>query len=159
MKVRLSIGQKPWSGHLNIDPAPQPDGDKGFDVVPLDPRNIDSVVNDAECNELIIEDIVDYVPRNELKPVLQGWVKKLRHNGILHLCGTDLFEISRLYLTGRVNNDEINLVLYGGRQHSWDQKSGLTNIREVVDLLTQLGLQVTLQKLDGIKLVIEAVRP
>ena len=74
MKIRITVGEKEkLNGYINIDPITK------FDDMPYDIRNLDDVVSDAECMEIISDDVIDFLEKKGSMEALAHWVKKIRH--------------------------------------------------------------------------------
>jgi len=100
MKVHISVKNKPLEGYLN-----------------LDYNSIDQLVDkvdDAEALEILVEDMINYIPLNEMAQFLKILVSKLRHSGILKITGTDAYEIARSYVNGIISIKDLNDLLYSG---------------------------------------------
>ena len=97
MKINITIGGSEKSGYLNIDALKD-----------LEIRNLDEYVDPAECFEIVAEDIVDYIPKQELPSVIDNWVSKLRHQGTIIVGGTDAFEVCKMFSQNSINLVELN---------------------------------------------------
>jgi hypothetical protein len=65
MKLRITVGsEQKINGYINIDPVSQ------FDDLQADLRNLDLVADDAECSEILAEEVIDFVHREEVYPLL-----------------------------------------------------------------------------------------
>jgi Glu-tRNA(Gln) amidotransferase subunit E-like FAD-binding protein len=161
MKVKLSIGQTPWTGYLNIDPAPQSTSNKidDYKIVAGDIRNIDAFVEDAECQELIVQGAIDYVPIRLVVDVLHHWIKKLRHKGIITITGTNLESLFKLYLNGQLTTLDINQLLYGVCEHPWTYKSSCICLEEVDEVFRKAGLNIIRKKIEESSFTIVGQRP
>lgn len=158
MKVRLAVHQPPYSGYLNVDPVPILEEGKDYNVSQTDFRNLDNVCSQSSLFELLCDDVLDYIPRTNLRAVLSNWVSKLRHSGKITLSGTDIYEVCRLFLTGSINNEEFNVITHGSHNDVWDVKLSQSTLNEVTDLLSEFGLKIVSKSLDGFRFFIEAVR-
>ena len=78
MKIRITVGEKEeLNGYINVDPITK------FEGVPSDLRNLDDIASDAECTEIISDDVIDYLDKEDSLAALSHWVKKLRSGGII----------------------------------------------------------------------------
>lgn len=158
MKVRLSVGQQPYSGYLNIDPFPSLEQGKQYDVVPGDIKNLDNFVEPAQATEILAIDVLDYINHSEMVAVLNHYTSKLRHRGKIVIGGTDAMETAKQYLTGKLDTVDFNNTMFGSSQNAWSQKSGVITLTELWQLLQDLGLKVTKKNIDGNKMFVEAFR-
>ena len=122
-------------------------------------NDISNLVEDNECLEILAPTIINYLPFNQLQQIITGWVSKLRHGGKIVLGGTDLYEISKRVTRGEIDTDLANVLIYGQQTGVWDVKRSQLNLKDVSDLLSHLGLKIITKKLDGIDMVVEAIRP
>lgn len=147
MKIQISINDQPMSGYAYVNPK------YGQDIY-----NLDNILADNECNEIFAENIMDYIPLNKMMPAVTHWVKKLRHNGKIILGGTDVYELSKRVVRGEINTIQANELLFGNQDSTWSVKRGQINMKDLVDLLQELGLKVTKKVLVDMTMVVEAVR-
>jgi hypothetical protein len=152
MIVRLSVNKKPISGYVNIDPRPLPT-DYEVTVHPNGIENIDNIIGQAECLELIADDCINHVPGTKLLDCITNWVSKLRHNGKLTITGNDAEVLCKAYLNGELDTKEFNEALF-----EKSNKSCFTS-DDIGIILTTLGLRLTSKQLQGHKYIITAKRP
>jgi hypothetical protein len=146
MKLNITIQPYELSGYKNISPL------TGSNV-------LDLPVEQAECTEIIAEDIIDYILYDKIQEVVSGYVSKLRHGGRIILGGTDVFEVSKQCLTQATPVQKINTILYGdGNPSGWGFKRSCTTIIHITSILSQLGLKITKQRLEETKFIVEAYR-
>lgn len=148
MKVLITINEDNIEGYLKISPM------LGHYL-----NDISNLVEDNECLEILAPTIINYLPFNQLQQIITGWVSKLRHGGKIVLGGTDLYEISKRVTRGEIDTDLANVLIYGQQTGVWDVKRSQLNLKDVSDLLSHLGLKIITKKLDGIDMVVEAIRP
>lgn len=147
MRLYITNGPDELSGYTIYSPI------KGNDIRKLD----DDLVGDSECTEILAPNIVDFIPLSFLVSVLQNYIRKLRKNCEITLGGTDVYILAR-DIAARTNHpSQINSLIYGG-PNSWDLKSGLIGINDLVGLLEELGLKITHKSLDGITYLVKAVK-
>ena len=154
MKIRISVGQREkLNGYVNIDPI------RKFDDVAVDIRNIDSIASDAECTEIICEDVIDFLHREESFTVLKHWAKKIRHKGKIVITSVDTHQVCKSFLDKEIDIDQFNKIVHGTFQAPWDVRLSQTTLEELSSFLESNGLQVTKKRVNGIKLIVEAQRP
>lgn len=156
MKLKLSVGDIPFSGYLNIDPIPQATPANG-DLLVGDPRIL-NMVETSECTEILAPDILDYIHISQLIPFIQLLVSKLRHGGRLIIGGTDLHTLSRCYMIGEIKTEDLVNKLYGDQFGAWKNKCGAYPMHEIVAILKELGLQIVRKNLTNDKMFVEGVR-
>jgi hypothetical protein len=123
----------------------------------IEPRiNLDDVVQNAECEEILALNIMDYIPTEIVYNILKHYVSKLRHGGKIILGGTDLVLLSKEIVTGRLNIVEANKMLHGSNGEI--KKNGQISLSDLDDILKSLNLKIMKRRIDGIKFYIEGVR-
>ncbi len=152
MKLNLGIDISLMSGYTTIDPA------GGQDKVCLDIRNIDSVVDNGECEEINASRILDHIHGSQLYSVIQHWVSKLAHGGKIILGGKDILEVSKLVVTGSIGNSDSNKVFYGVNNSSLGLQRGMYECNEIVSILSELGLHIDKKRINGLDFIVEAHR-
>lgn len=154
MKVRITVGEKEkLNGYLNIDPISK------FDDLSVDIRNLDDVVSDAECTEIISEDVIDFLKKDESIKVLSHWVKKIRHGGKIIVTSIDAYEVSKSFYRKTIDIAVFNKAIHGNFLEPWDVRLSHTTIEELSEFFRSQGLNVTKKRTNGIKLIVEAERP
>jgi len=154
MKVRITVGaEEKLNGYINLDPISK------FDSLDTDLRNLDGIVEDAECSEIIAEEVIDFVGRQEVYPILDHWISKLRHDGKIFLSFYDTRQIAKAFFRGKINLDEFNMIVHGTFSASWDIRLSHTTVEELSTFLESRGLVITKKTLDGLKATIGAIRP
>lgn len=148
MKINITIGGSEKSGYLNIDALKD-----------LEIRNLDEYVDPAECFEIVAEDIVDYIPKQELSSVIDNWVSKLRHQGTIVVGGTDAFEVCKMFSQNSINLVELNTLLHGEQSQGWDVRLNQLTLEAVCEELEKRGLRLLKKRINGFKFSVEAERP
>ena len=148
MKVLITIDEPNIEGYLKISPM------LGHYL-----NDISNLVDDNECLEILAPTIINYLPFNQLQQIITGWVGKLRHGGKIVIGGIDLYEVSKRVVRGEIETDLANALLYGTQNGVWDVRRSQLNLKDISDLLSHLGLKIITKKLDGIDMIVEAVRP
>ena len=93
MKVRITVGeQEKLNGYTNVDPITK------FDGISIDVRNLDGLVSDAECTEIVSEGVIDYLDRRDFILAINNWVKKMRHGGKIVVTSIDALEVAKGFL-------------------------------------------------------------
>ena len=154
MKIRITVGEKEkLNGYINMDPITK------FDDMLYDIRNLDDVVSDAECMEIISDDVIDFLEKKGSMEALSHWVKKIRHGGKIVVTSIDAYEVAKSFYRKNLDIDMFNKAIHGNFSAPWDVRLSHTTIEELSDFLQSQGLNVTKKRINGIKLIIEAERP
>ena len=149
MKINLKLGGEDKNGYLNID------GLNGMEL-----RNLDEYVDDAECIEVLAENILDYIPREDIEFALNNWANKIRHQGILVIGGTEATEVSKLLSNGALSIEQWNACVHGEQDENspWDVKLNQFTIEKACEELESRGLVVTKKRVNGLQFVVEGER-
>jgi hypothetical protein len=109
-----------------------------------------STLSDNECENILANEIIDYVSIENIMSVVQQIVKKLRLGGTLVIGGTDI----RLF----AKNVSNCLIGEGEASQIIKEKLSMTNPQKIIGLLSQLGLKVQSSIISGVHYEITAVR-
>jgi len=154
MKIRITVGeQEKLNGYLNIDPITK------FDGLAVDIRNLDEAVSDAECTEIISEDVIDFLEKEESMISLSHWIKKLRHGGKIIVTSVDAREVSRSFYRKEIDIEIFNKAVHGNFSEPWDVRLSHSTLEELSRFFESQNLKVTKKRINGIKLIVEAQRP
>lgn len=112
MRVQLTIQKPALNGFLVIDPTCQPG--QNDRVLCQNITNLDDLVDNNECEEIICEEVLDYLPLPARLPALSNYLTKIQHGGTIVITGLCPYEASRLVHQGQLSNlQQINALLYG----------------------------------------------
>ena len=142
--------------HLNLDPFTSDETDV---LTRSDIKNLDSFVDDAEAQEIIALDVIDYIPLTDINAVIKHWVSKLRHGGLLIIGGTDLFEVSKAFAQYRLDITEANKLIHGEQSKPYLVKRTNFTTLGLADYLSSLGLKLQKKRINDFHLTVEATRP
>ena len=153
MKIRITVGEKDkLNGYVNIDPITK------FDDLSVDIRDISEVVSDSECVELISEDVIDYLEKEQSIQALSGWIKKIRHGGKIIVTSVDAYGAAKSFYRKEIDIATFNKIIHGNFLLPWDVRLSHTTIEELCELFESKGLKITKKRINGIKLIVEAER-
>jgi predicted SAM-dependent methyltransferase len=158
-KVKISVGDLPYTGYINIDPVPQIEESKlsEYTILVGNPSDL-SQIEDGSCDEIIVRQFVEHLNTNNLFSTLTAWAKKLRRNGEIIISGTDFFTLMSLYKNGQLTLSETNAILFGEQKRAWDSKSLCVNISDITDILSSAGLKIISKQIEGFIYIIKAKR-
>lgn len=128
MKVNLAINGIALNGYLNLDPLTQPN-DKSKVNHTLD--NIDDLVDNNECEEVLAYGVIDVFPIEVKKDKLTHWASKVEHKGLFVFSGTDIRKVTKLISDERMDLKNSNAALYGNpAANPWTTKRSLWTLEE-----------------------------
>lgn len=151
-KVRIGYNQIEMQGYIHIDPKPVNPDIPAYPN-PLSEIDLDTIVDNNECTEIVAGELINFVPAEKLVNVIGQISRKLRHGGRLCIGGTDLYAFSVAVINGVLNPLEANEAIYS------KAKESMIPMNDVADLLIRLGLVITNRELNGISYTILAERP
>lgn len=112
LKVNIGVRLNPvLNGFLNLDLAAQPNEN---DRIHADIFKLDNLIDNNECDQIIINDSLDYLPFGQARQTaLQHVMTKVSHGGKLIITGSDLYEVCRLGHLGQLDSQTLNSIVYG----------------------------------------------
>ena len=158
MKVNITVGSSGHiNGYLNIDPITGSDDQEG-DAVKCDVRNLDGLVMDSQCHEIIAENVLDYLTVTDATAALSNWTKKLRHKGRIIVGGTDAYEASKQFSQGVISLSQYNYIVHGSMGSPWEVKLSHNTVSSLESSLKFLGIKILKKRINGLNMVIEGER-
>jgi hypothetical protein len=150
MKVWISVDNKPFeaSSYKIISPV---NGDN--------PLNLDEYIDTNECEEIVVEDVLESLPHNSIATYISHLATKLRHGGQITISGSDTNEINKAYYISAISLTEYNQFVFGTKASAWHFKQSSTNLNEVTNLLKSAGLKIIHKRLPNFHYSVTAERP
>lgn len=105
---------------------------------------------DNSCEDIVLNDVVDFVPYDSVVKFLQLVVSKLRTNGRIVITGTELGLVSRGVINGDISPEKYSLHMAGRLSSNF--------MYIIVDSLTKLGVKTQIANTKGIVYEIIATR-
>lgn len=156
MKINLLINStNVRKGFINVDPFATPNDGKLRGNV----GNLDGIVDDAECEVLVCDDVLDFIPQDVSGDVLVNWIKKLRHGGTITIGGVDLREVSLAFSRQEIDLQSANILIYGNQRLPVSYRKSSSTIQHVIGLLKSRGLDILDKKVDSCFYSVTARRP
>jgi predicted SAM-dependent methyltransferase len=109
-----------------------------------------SSYSDNECELILANEILDYVPLNMITECLKKIIRKLRLNGKLVVGGTDVRIFSRNIINNMISEQEASKMI--------GAKASMSSLITVAKLLQSFGLQVKSSNISGVHYEVVAVR-
>ena len=117
MKLHLSVNKLELAGYTNIDVTKQP----------IDLGKLDNICSTSECTDIIVDDLLRFIPYEALPGVAQHLISKLRHKGRITIIFTDFNSIIREFNTGNIDEKTLNQLLFLNGSRSCFSSEYLTN--------------------------------
>lgn len=114
-------------------------------------------VEQSEC-ESILFTLTDTIPANTLTGLLELYISKLRHGGVITVLGTDIYQVALAIVNRNIDILSANQLIFGGPNVS-DFHSSLVSINDIAIILEEAGLIITKKALNGMSYTVEARRP
>lgn len=145
------------NGFLNIDPLSSPNDP---DCIASNIDNLDHLVDHNSCELLLALDILDYFPLQMRNKVLNNYLCKICHAGVLILSGLDVREAGRaIYMQSIDLLREGNLLLYGSGENIWRIKKSLLTIDNTIEIILSTNqFQIIGKRFEGYNYIVEAKR-
>lgn len=112
-KLHLGCGKKIIPGWINIDAVQQAHG------VLMDDVAILSKIEDTSSDEIYACHVLEHFGRNNIKPVLETWFRKLKPGGLIRISVPDVQAVFEKYQQGTPLIILMGL-LYGGQRNEYD---------------------------------------
>lgn len=157
MKVNLLLDNPKdiLNGYINIDPLKGPVNDERLDG---DITCLDAYIDDAEAEEILAIDVLDYYQMGVADDILNNWIKKLKIGGELVISCVDLREVTRLYEKGTLNFIEINRLLHGDQDKDWNFRKCSLTLEMLIAVLKSRELKIITAKIDNLKAIVRCKR-
>lgn len=123
------------------------------------PIDINALLDNNECEEIIVQDVLERIPLQNIGEYVKLLVSKLRHKGKLHISGVDADEVTKAYNNGEISINQLNSFLFGQKQHAWDFSQSVVNLFEVVNVLKSLGMKIIHKRLANLHYSVSVERP
>jgi hypothetical protein len=151
MKIHVHINDEDaLSGYIDICLGQVQDRD----------GELDAHVEDAEANEIILNNTLEFIPLPELTGFLTHVVKKLRHGGSLIVTGVDALSVAKDYSQYKMSIEDFNILLHGNQQDANNIKTATLTLHGMCNFLANdFGLKIIRKGLEDYNYVIEAQRP
>lgn len=145
MKINLCIGNSLiLSGYHNVDLLAAQDW-----TLPK--------VLEGECEELVLDDIINYIRSDEMEELISIWLKKIAIGGMVHIVTYDMHHIANLIMEGLIDEGTANLLIFGN-PNLLNKKNMLSTITLEKFLISQ-GFQISSKQYkDTYKFSIKATR-
>lgn len=145
VKVNLGCGLDFREGWLNVDVRPLYPGNAGF--LCCDLADVDEHIEDESVEEIVAQDVLEFVPWRQLDGVLVTLWKKLRLGGVLFIRVPDLKAAVSAYSAGEISHEEMQRVACGCQGYAEETVRSAWSAEEVVSRLQMAGLNV--ERLEG----------
>lgn len=143
MKLNIVTYGKPTEGYININ---------------LFTQDINQEVLQAECEHIVLEDVIGYVKYEELFTFFSQICSKLRHNGKLTIIDFDIIQVSKAFISTEIDQEEFNRIVFGDF-NTENRKRSIIDLGILCDILDSMGLKIIYKKLSTSRFIVEAIRP
>ena len=143
MKLNISIGNTELSGYTNIDVA----------TAKIDMGNLAETCGEAECTDIIVDDVMRFMPHQKIPLVIEHIVSRLRHKGTLTFIFPDLNGVVRSYQNAEIDEEKFNQILFGLGTKS------CFSYQYIINTVNTLNLQVKSIDISSEQTIITIERP
>lgn len=113
----------------------------------------DALIDYGELDELLLDNLIDYIPSKDLPAFIVESVKVLKKGGKLIVTGTDALEVAKALYSRNIDVNEFNNIMYG------DNKKACLSVYLVSKFLKEhCGTNVIKKRLNGFEYAVEAER-
>lgn len=136
------------NGYVNISPLPM-DAEYYIGEV-TDLKNPEGVpiCCDGEADELIVNEVLEYFPPNQIDQIIKNWVAKLKVGGTITIRTTDIESIARGMVFGNVKGiAQTTELIYGLQEQAWKLKKSAFSLHVLCGILESHGLKI-IKKID-----------
>ncbi len=144
------------SGYTNVDPYAD---EKDKRKIKGDVDNLDYLCEEAECQHIIAVNVLDHFSSKDVDHILEHWISKLRHKGIITIGGVDLVEISKAINNNYIDLIQANIMLFGLQSEVWQTKKACLTSSSIIIALQNCGLRIIKNRINNYQYSIEGERP
>ncbi len=147
-KYRLALDDFKLGQYIPLSPA-----------YGVNPVKIEKCICDGEATELVLENVLDYCPAENLVHYMTVLARKLAHSGTLSIANADATLLAEHFIRGELTIIDYNRLLFGTKDHSYNFKMATIQLCDVEDVGRQVGLKVLEKSISGFNFVIKLERP
>lgn len=144
-------------GYINLDPLCQDESTSNFfrreDIKTLD------CIDDAECEEIMAIDVIDYFKAEDAKELVGIWAKKLKHGGLIVLGFIDVYQLTKTILGRSIDINKTNELMHGKQDKGWKTIRSSLSMEYVTNLLEGHGFHILSKRFNGYNAIVKARRP
>lgn len=156
MRVNLLINNSAdiRNGYLNIDPLSEDDTRIKGDV-----SNLNHAVDAGEAEEIVAYGILDYFPGAMVDEILDNWLSKLAHGGTITIGVIDAKEVSRAFVAGMIELEEVNTLMHGEQEEKWQIRKSSFTLNQLSEVLSNRGYKILKKRIQNFRAYVTAQRP
>lgn len=147
MRLNITVGGFSHAGYTTIDPV-----FNTADRLNIQLNQLDNVVEDSECTDIILDNILHYIKLEQIETLLSHVIRKLRHNGELVINFNDINLLSQKIFRCSIEPEQYNEVLFNGKQ-------SVFTLQYLEEILKNNNLEITSKEFVSFKGTLKARRP
>lgn len=135
-----------------------------YDTIKLtNPVTLD-IVDDAECEDIVVDHLHEYVPPHFFHLFASNLYKKVGAGGTLTIVGVDLAKLCHLQVCNQIAIDEMNKNLYGDvdftnqETASYPPKRSIITARELKQVFVEMGAICVTHRFNGVNYILTFMR-
>lgn len=157
VKVNLLLNGTTFrADYQNVDPIGDPNREG---IVSGDVGNLDWLAEDAEVEDLLALDVIDYMPATQIDIIIDHWIGKLRHGGTITIGGVDMREVAKALMGQRLDINQANALLFGEQNSPWQGRKLALTMQHMIDILKNRELEIMRKDTRAYHYYITARRP
>lgn len=147
MKFRLGIDNQEISGYTLISPI------KG-----QNPISLSDWIDDGEANEIIVDNILEFVPVEQLMPFIKALVSKLKRGGTATIVSNDINILCEKFIRGELNVIQFNKIIFGEKNFAWNFRLSAVSLADINDICKLLQVNILERRLNDYQFIIKVER-
>lgn len=157
MKLNLGCGGDLRPGYINIDLAANPafpaDLFRQGDV-----SSLDWVCPENGAEEILVLDVLRFLPWTQLDQIIGGWISRLAPGGTLTITTPDLHQVAAMIVNDQVDLATAQRTLFGEQMHAGNSCRSAIDAHALCQGLVGAGLAITAKRYDRGMFYVEAVK-
>lgn len=157
MKIQIyQYGNKEdlLNSHKHVELDLDDDYARAFPIEYVEQRLDKSKVDNAECMEILVNDVIDFFSATNVEDFIKVLLRKLRHGGTIIIGGVDLYETTKAYYTNTINMTQMNELVHGID----GKKSSNITLPIMVQFLQGQGLKILKKRANHYRFTVVAKR-
>jgi len=157
MRLNLGCGSDIRTGFTNIDVAQQ--------QLPLglyrqgDVSNLDWLCTNSSVEEMLVLNVLQYIPYKVMDQVLSNWANKLCNNGCIKILSPDINILCKLFSSRNMDLTTFSANVFGSQDQIVNFGKSATDMKDICRQLESLGLKVVIARYENTMFYVEAIKP
>lgn len=156
LKLNLTLNnQNTLAGYINLDAMIF---EPGTSRIKIDLVQLDKYIDDSECKEILVNNILMYLDTEKIDTAIEHWIKKLAKGGTITFIDLDITNVFLAYQKGELDINQFNKLIYGNQRHIFDFKKSGLDMYIVSETLKNKGLKIVEKSFNNFNFLVKAQR-